>query len=261
MEPRLAATKHFAIELLPARGYETEFRAPFLTIGCALSDQTGVHALASSQRKPYQRFANSFAITPAQCDIYSWSERGGEYLTISVLDHDLTPAQQSLVTNRVNILAGHIAHQARRLLLSTQNTSPLEIDRLGYASLGLLEGNIAEQQLIALTDARRRILRDYIEAHLADPITVQQLAATVGLSPRYFSGIFREGMGTTPHGFIIERRLTRVRELLKTSISKTNWPLAQIALETGFHSQAHMTQTFRQRLGITPSQYRALHNS
>lgn len=251
MKRKIVVSNHFALELLPAHAYETQFNAPYLTLGIALDDQTGTHALASSKRKPFTRHINTFAVTPAGCDVYSYSDKGGEYLTVTVLQPEAIGRDPALTTNQLSTSAGKLARAARRHLLCKEPTSFLEIDRLGYKALAFVDRTPNRPSSNALTPQRRRKLRDYIEARLAEQITVKDLANQVQLSPRYFSGIFEAGLGQTPHDYIVERRITRARALL---LSKT--PLSQIACATGFSSQAHLSQTFRQRLRISPSNYR-----
>jgi AraC family transcriptional regulator len=101
----------------------------------------------------------------------------------------------------------------------------------------------------------RRIARalDHIEAHLGEPIRLAALAAECGLSQTHLSTLFRAQLGTSPHAYVIDRRLDRARRLL----SQDDQPIAGIALECGFGDQAHLTRMFVLRLGTTPARYRA----
>ena len=64
-------------------------------------------------------------------------------------------------------------------------------------------------------------------------------------------GFFRE-MGTTPHAYLVQRRVTLARQLLAAGETP-----AQAAIEAGFADQSHMTRAFVRYLGITPARYRA----
>jgi AraC family transcriptional regulator len=77
---------------------------------------------------------------------------------------------------------------------------------------------------------------------------VQDLAAALDLSTGFFTRAFKRATGRAPHDHIIERRIGRARLLLRDR----SLGLAAIALASGFASHAHMTATFRTRLGIPP---------
>lgn len=93
--------------------------------------------------------------------------------------------------------------------------------------------------------------QNYVEAHLDQPLSVAQLAAVAGVSQWHFSRTFKAATGRTPHQFVIERRLARAAELLRT----TDRPLAAVALDVGFASQSHLAAHFRRRFGVTPAQF------
>jgi AraC family transcriptional regulator len=102
-------------------------------------------------------------------------------------------------------------------------------------------------------DARRlwRVI-DFIEARLADNISLGDLASEACLSPFHFSRLFRDATGLSPHRYVIERRIQRAQKLLACH----QLSLVEIALDTGFGSQANFTRVFRKVAGVTPGQYR-----
>ena len=104
----------------------------------------------------------------------------------------------------------------------------------------------------ALDSASLSRVTDYIEASLAEPFQLVDLADAVGLSIWQLSRAFKAATGQSPHQYILDRRCQRVREMLVSS----DVPLAQVAYDCGFASQSHMTSVFRARLGITPGRYR-----
>jgi len=99
--------------------------------------------------------------------------------------------------------------------------------------------------------ALARVL-DYIEAHLSENVTLAHLAATANLGPHYFCQLFKQSTGRTPHQFLTARRISHARHLLR----RTRLALADVALATGFSSQAHFTDVFRRLTNVTPRQYR-----
>ena len=95
-------------------------------------------------------------------------------------------------------------------------------------------------------------LRDYIDAHLAAPLSLEDLARVVGVGPWTLNRQLRLSLGCSPYRFVIDRRVMRARELIMAG----NLPLKEVAAATGFSDQAHLTRTMRARLGVTPGQLR-----
>jgi AraC-like DNA-binding protein len=102
--------------------------------------------------------------------------------------------------------------------------------------------------------ALRRV-QDYIDAHLNEGIELEELAATAGLSLHYFARAFKTSMGVPPHGYVLQRRVDKARDLLV----QTDRSIADIALAAGFSDQSHLARHFRQSLGISPSAFRRSH--
>jgi AraC family transcriptional regulator len=91
-----------------------------------------------------------------------------------------------------------------------------------------------------------RIL-EYFDAHLAENVTISELAALVSLSPAHFSTLFRNTTGIPPHQYRNRLRLERARALLESGSS----PCAT-ALAVGFYDQSHLARHFRRVYGVTP---------
>ena len=101
--------------------------------------------------------------------------------------------------------------------------------------------------------ASRRV-REYVVAHLAEDIRNPVLAELAGLSVCHFSREFKRSMGVSPHRFVLQSRVERVKQLLV----ETDLPLAHIAITAGFADQSHCTRRFHELVGITPSRFRWL---
>ena len=95
-------------------------------------------------------------------------------------------------------------------------------------------------------------VREFIEEHLDDNISIQALATIAGLSKYYFARAFKQSQGITPHDYVVQRRVRRVQELL----ASTDLPLSEIAVAVGFADQSHCARRFREHVGMTPSKYR-----
>jgi AraC family transcriptional regulator len=90
-------------------------------------------------------------------------------------------------------------------------------------------------------------LRDYIMAHLDEPIEVATLADIAGRSPFHFSRVFARSVGVTPHRYVVHLRLRRAIELVRDGGSG----LADIAARTGFADQSHLSRWARRVYGTS----------
>ena len=104
-----------------------------------------------------------------------------------------------------------------------------------------------------LTRLRLNRALEYIQANLGGEVHLEGLARAAGLSPFHFSKLFKRSTGSTPHQYVVQRRLERATELLRS----TEVNLCEVALECGFADQSHFANVFRRFVGVTPSQYRA----
>ena len=101
----------------------------------------------------------------------------------------------------------------------------------------------------------QRVL-DRMKAGLATDLGLNTLAAESGYSRSHFLRTFRAAMGCSPH-----RWLTRLRlDQAKTMLRRDSESLIDIALACGFSSHGHFSNTFRQIVGVTPSEYRRSHS-
>jgi AraC family transcriptional regulator len=110
--------------------------------------------------------------------------------------------------------------------------------------VNLYRGGLAPVQL-------RRVI-EYIDAHLAEELSLAELAAIAGLSPNHFAQAFKATTGRPPHRYLTERRVQRARELLRDP----RISIAEIAHAVGFSSQSHLTINFRRMTGMTPARFR-----
>jgi AraC-like DNA-binding protein len=92
----------------------------------------------------------------------------------------------------------------------------------------------------------------YIQQHLADLVTLEQLAAQAGLSKYHFSREFKRATGQTPMTFLRQERVEAARSLLLS----TPWTLQAIARQVGFADEYHLSRVFRRVTGVPPSHFR-----
>ena len=105
---------------------------------------------------------------------------------------------------------------------------------------------------ISQGDTRIRKALEHIDAHLQEKLLIDDIAATVGLSPSRLAHLFRDETGQTLQGHIEARRMQRAADLLR----RTGFPIKQIAAHCGFDSQFYFSQRFRRFSGLSPIQFR-----
>ena len=99
---------------------------------------------------------------------------------------------------------------------------------------------------------RRRIM-DYVDAHLAEALTLDELARVAALSTYHFARMFHASFGEPPHAWVRGRRLARAKCLLAAD----KGDLAGIAQASGFGNASHLSRVFRDAVGVTPGQFRS----
>ena len=121
---------------------------------------------------------------------------------------------------------------------------------------GLLARHMAKFERRAIGTLSKDVflrVRDYVEAHLDEPIEVGALANIAGRSPFHFTRVFTQAVGMSPHRYIVRMRLERAVALMLTRRSG----LAEIAACTGFADQSHLSRWVRRVYGASPSQLAA----
>lgn len=112
-------------------------------------------------------------------------------------------------------------------------------------------------QLLHYPSASKQITKsiDYIYNHISERLTVEILAEAVGISPTYFSRVFKKEIGTSVSDFIRKLKIEYAKNLLLYSSAD----MADIAFQLSFSSQSHFIQQFRQQTGMTPKVFRDSH--
>ncbi len=152
-------------------------------------------------------------------------------ILIAELERKPHPAQALIVDHLSAALAAH-------LLRSYNAFDPIEAQDI--PPLGRVE-------LARLTE--------FIEDNLDRTIGLAELAAIVNISRFHFTRLFKRSTGMTAISYVEQCRIRRAQSL----ILETNFPLAQIALMTGFADQSHFTRRFHRHVGCTPAAFAREH--
>lgn len=187
---------------------------------------------------------------------YSWVEfdglRARECVTLAGLS-ETQPIYTSSVPPEQN--------QVQRYLLEI-------VDNGGKAPIRLVGLGMVLLDEIVQTSKTRNItgnkhLRDFymkeaisfIEGNFQRDISVEEIADASGLNRSYFSRIFKETFGLSPQQFLIQYRMTKAAELLKS----TRISIAQVGLSVGYENQLHFSRAFKSFFQVSPSEYRQRH--
>lgn len=120
--------------------------------------------------------------------------------------------------------------------------------------LGLLQrhANVATPREAGREHRAVAQAKELLQARLAAPPSLEELASAVNLSPFHFVRVFRRATGMPPHTWLVQQRIARARTLLRSGCL----PL-DVASQLGFADQSHLNRQFKQIYGVGPGAYRA----
>jgi AraC-like DNA-binding protein len=173
------------------------------------------------------------------------------YLESSLLgDHLIGPAvDRPAVPERAlrsDVSAVHDALACVDDLLEAETRLAFVLERL-RRSLG--ERSMGRDAAPAPVLAER--LRAYLDEHLFEPATIAAAASAIGAEPTQLARAFTSVFRISPHAYVTGRRLEAARDRILRGQA-----LADVALEVGFHDQAHLSKRFSRFLGTTPGRFR-----
>lgn len=151
-----------------------------------------------------------------------------------------------------------LASQLVRLhqhIQSAGQLSPISVESLWLQLMAPLLSELCKTRPVAikggLSNAQMRDIEAYCHAHLADKITLPQLAKLCGLSRFQLLRRFNQHTGLTPLAWLIRLRLERACLLLR----RPHQSIAEIASQVGFYDQSHFNRAFRSAYGVAPSKF------
>jgi AraC family transcriptional regulator len=146
-----------------------------------------------------------------------------------------------------------IDHLARALQIAGDDADARYIETLACALvMRLMQIGRRRGRVSPLPKWRLKRVVDHIEAHIAEAISLSDLAAAAGLSRMHFAAQFRLATGSKPHDFVLLQRIEAAKRLL---IYTPN-DLVEIALTVGFQAQAHFSTVFKRLVGVPPGHWR-----
>ena len=211
----------------------------------------------------HEPLTGSLAICPAGADCSATSDAATDMLVLGVDPNQfsLAAAEDSAIEAQlVERLSGYDRNlESAAQTLASQSAQnypdgPLAWNETAYS---FINGLVSHHTTTPPRPPRGRLggqtlqkIRDYIHAHLDQPIEVTDLADLAGRSAFHFTRVFARSVGMTPYRYVVHLRLQaalrRVRE--------GRMSLAEIAADTGFADQSHLSRWIRRVHGVAPSE-------
>jgi len=123
--------------------------------------------------------------------------------------------------------------------------------------LHIQPSNYHEEFMRPVTDPGRRVVQEaisYIDAHLAEQITMESIARNVHMSVRSIQQGFREELGQSPMTYVRDQRLERVHAELADALPSDGVTVTDVATRWGFNHLGSFAVEYRKRWGMTPSE-------
>ncbi|MBE9066807.1 helix-turn-helix transcriptional regulator [Leptolyngbya cf. ectocarpi LEGE 11479] len=254
-------TDQITLDLNTADPFSVNFACPGQVFSLQLGPRHYSIALNSDRLQKRQLTAGSITFSPKNTTVKSQTGKiNSEFLAFSIKDALFVEAMDAANCSETQIRPIYDFHHPdnaalgsllRRFILQPAGRSQLYAETLCTLLLhNLMVGlyNQYEDIPSQLSSPSIKLVCDYIEENLAQNISLKELACLANMDQYRFSRSFKAKMGVSPYAYVLERRIASARKLIENS----QLSLAEIAYDTGFSSQSHMTTTFKKRLGITP---------
>jgi AraC family transcriptional regulator len=98
---------------------------------------------------------------------------------------------------------------------------------------------------------RLKRVMEFIGENMGDDLSLGQLATIAGMSPHYFSEMFRQSTGHSPYQYVLLQRIERAKQRLRTQ----DCSVTTAGVEAGFANPSHFARTFRRIVGTSPSKF------
>ena len=212
----------------------------------------------------------SVAIIPAQIEHWSAWKGIGRFMMLSILPEaiaqidpdvvnpDLVELIPTFAKAKPDLLIQGVGMAIKQSLENNLGEDNFYIEHLSNAIYAHLLQHYCTKKVNfkgyagGLSSPKLKQAVEYINDNLDKSIKLKDLAVEMNISQYYFSRLFRESIGISPHQYIIKQRVEKAKLLLVN----TPLPLADLALKCGFSSQSQMTMHFRKLVGTTPKKYR-----
>lgn len=197
-------------------------------------------------------------------DCYSphsyYSDRGWDALWIHI-DGPVSREYYEIITaNNTNIFSLKDSYKfekyLNRIYLLFKEGSSIKEALLSQYITFLLTELLISNEISPRQSQQADIIEEsivYINEHLAEELTLDDLASKASLSLYYFMRLFKRETGFTPHEYLLKARINTAKFLLKN----TQTSIKEICFCTGFSNESSFCTAFKKRTGLTPTAYRS----
>lgn len=214
------------LEEIPVELMITDIRMPGIT---------GLSLVSQIRERKIQRQPSVILISG-----HAEFEYAQQAIQLSVVDYLLKPAsREKLITSVENALKAGEEKENIGFMRKTADPQLLAI----------------RNEEAALSDPVRQAIQ-YVEMHIEEAISLQEVAGHVHLNGSYFSSLFKEQCQVNFSEYVTRRKLQKAKELLL----KTNLPIMEIASRTGYQTVKYFNKLFKDNEGMSPGQYRSTRN-
>ncbi|MBW4422613.1 MAG: AraC family transcriptional regulator [Myxacorys californica WJT36-NPBG1] len=227
-----------------------------------------VERVLDGRRQREQLGDGNIVIVPATvAHQVSWNQENTFTLLFLEPNHLAQVAHETVNSDRVELipqfssldpLIDQLGQALRSEMESQGSGSRLFVDSLTTAlSIHLLRHYTVRQQPLqthsgGLPHRKLQQAINYIQAYLAQDLSLEEIASTVEMSRYYFARLFKQSMGISPYQYVLQQRVEQAKALLRSS----SLSIAEIAHHVGFADQSQLTVQFRKFTGTTPLDYR-----
>lgn len=146
--------------------------------------------------------------------------------------------------------------EALRLQITDYILKPVNYEEFGSCidnlKIGLFRRRTEEEPAAAEEERPIAAMTRYMQAHLAEEVSLNLLAEEFHLSPQYISQLFKSEIGVNFLTYLTNLRMERAKKLLLS----TALPVSEVAEQSGYGDYRVFTKAFKKSEGVTPSQYR-----
>lgn len=235
---------------------------------CLKADMNFRWDLGDGWTRPKHSAGGDMVLSPPSTEIAY--ECGGEHLLLAVMckrsvllslldEYGVREPDALAAVSQRGLFRDPVVENAMKSLwlegARNGGASAMMVDSLWLTIVGQLL-RLAEIRLrttsYGLTRSQLVKIDEFVAANASDRLNTADLASLIDLPTAQFTRDFKDATGSSPYQYLLMKRLAKARELIVDS----RLSLAEVACEAGFASQSHMTDVFRDKLGVTPGRLR-----
>jgi AraC-like DNA-binding protein len=252
-----------AVRITEFQRFQYDFQgARHLLIACEQAVRDEGESQVADLRSNMRDFTGKLTFIPANSRFSGWQEpRALMRTTFFYIDPRRPPFDAVEFEPRLFFFDADIWETARKLSAQIQHRDPggdlyaeALIAVLCHELVRLNGGRRVDEPPASggLAGWQKKRVEEYVAEHLADRVSLSEMAELLRLSPYHFAHAFKRSFGVPPHHYHMMRRV----EEAKTLLAKPDVSVTQVGMRLGFAQTSAFTSGFHKLTGMTPTQYR-----